>query len=184
LSSIRQQGFINSPAKTIDLGTGTGNRIGVHFGVIDTANAAHTFPQFTFAGTGGGDYIPMSREIGTAADWNQYADQWVWICFCWDGRSATAAQRTFSIYIKPQGASSVTRMGRVFEGETWANRFGTVQRIAFTWGNTIPGVTGSALFGYWDDVIGATLPWNTIQFYMDRVRVLNGWPTGADGPPW
>lgn len=185
LNSVGSQGFLASPAKVIDLGTSP-NRHGIHLGRNDFASAAHgSYVQFIFAGTGGGNYIPTSRDSGAAADLRAYAGLWCWLVVCWDGRSAQANQRTLSIYLKAQGVHTTPiLLGRVFEGESWNNRFGQAQVISFQWGSGVPGVQTSPLFGFWDDVVGATLDWANIQFYLERARILVGWPTGIHDCPF
>lgn len=144
-------------------GTGEGGRNGIHFG--------ESPPRFWFSSGGGGQF----QAIGP--DWRTLADQWVWVCFVVDMRAAQASQRTLAAYYKTTGGN-VQLMGKVAENNP------TLALQAYA-GRGFLGFF-SPLFGYWDDMHGgSTLSGNlsamTIQ--LDRVRIANGWPTGANGPP-
>ena len=144
-------------------GNGEGGRNGVHFG--------ENPPQFHFSTGGAGQFMAIGP------DWRTLADQWVWVCFVVDMRGATPSQRYLAAYYRPPGGQ-VQQMGRVAED----NATSPLQSYA---GRGFLGFF-SPLFGYWDDMNGRESVAGNLQsmfVHVDRVRIANGWPTGADGPP-
>ncbi len=82
-------------------------------------------------------------------------------------------------YYKAQGQPGVTRMGLVAENNP-------VQPLQPYAGRGFL-MFFSPLFGYWDDMVGRDTLAGALQQMtvdLDRVRIANGWPTGADGPPF
>lgn len=153
--------------KAIDLGGDAWPRYGIHFG--DAQSGSSEGPQWTISGGGAGPYFD------TEYDWRQHGDQWVWVCAVIDGRGATSADRYIALYIKPEGAPDVIRIGRTYESEGLPDLSGE-----------IPGTVFTPLWGFWDDMENRELLTDLASMfvYVDRLRIGNGWPTGFDGPPF
>lgn len=149
--------------KAIDMGGGGIPRFGAHFGERP--------PRWQLCAGGAGPYKD------TAVDYTPYAGQWVWHCFVIDVRGATPAERCIAMYVKPEGASAVVRIGRMDETEG-------LPAI----GNEIPAFNLTPLWGYWDDMGDRALVeaagLANMFLYVDRFKITSGWPTGADGPPF
>jgi hypothetical protein len=146
-----------------DSSGGLGGRGGFHFGEMP--------PRWHIAGGGAGPYFPVGP------DWRTLADQWVWLCFVIDMRGATPEQRYLAVYYKTPDMTGVARMGRVYES----------QGLQSYGGHGIVGFPLTEIFGYWDDMnsraaVESSL--NQMFVYIDRMRIMPGYPNAANGPPF
>jgi hypothetical protein len=165
--------FWNHPNKVLDFrcwntaGTGEGCRNGFHFG--------ESPPRWFFSIGGAGQVRP-----GVGADWRKFADEWVWVALVVDMRGDTGAGRRLAIYYKGPEDADVQKAGEIGweRGRDRLEPYDGRGFHSYNFGNT--------LFGYWDDMVGrqsVTGDLSAMHVYLDRVRITNGWPTGADGPP-
>jgi hypothetical protein len=73
--------------------------------------------------------------------------------------------------------TGVARMGRVYES----------QGLQSYGGHGIVGFPLTEIFGYWDDMnsraaVESSL--NQMFVYIDRMRIMPGYPNAANGPPF
>lgn len=171
ISAIPTGTYWASVNKAIDLGGGGSgyDRGGFHFGLQSGSGSSVCTWHITQGGAG--PYYASSE------DWNDYGDVWTWLAFVMDARDASSANRYMAIYMKAEGIdTSVRRIARVYESTGLPN-----------WSGGIPGIVLTPIWGYWDDMrdrelVSANL--SSMFLYLDRFRVTDGWPTGADGPPF
>ncbi len=161
-------GFWSHMNKALDFnyydgGGNLGGRGGFHFGEMP--------PRWHISGGGAGPYFPVGP------DWRTLADQWVWLCFVIDMRGSTPSQRYLAVYYKTQGMSGVARMGRVYENEGLPSYAG----------RGIMGFPLTEIFGYWDDMNSRSAVASGLDqmfLYIDRMRIMPGYPDPANGPPF
>lgn len=145
---------------------GEGNRNTIHFGESEGQ------VRFSHVDGGGG------ARIYFGPDWLALADEWVWLCHVIDMRSMNAGERYMATYLKREGDPGVTRIGIRYEDGDPVLQSYDGRGI---WGFLSP------FHGYWDDMIdrdGLTNDLSQMHLSVDQIRVMDGWPDGAHGPPF
>ena len=89
-----------------------------------------------------------------------------------------AGERYMATYLKREGDPGVTRIGIRYEDGDPVLQSYDGRGI---WGFLSP------FHGYWDDMIdrdGLTNDLSQMHLSVDQIRVMDGWPDGAHGPPF
>lgn len=111
---------------------------------------------------GGGGVVFFGGAENTFR-FEDHADEWIWFSHVFD-----STNEMVNSYYKLSTDSGVTRTLRRVEGD--------VPEDEYQWNSRGFWGTQETLWGYWDDIGGAALPYDADRYLkVDRVRVANGW---------